>query len=374
MDIGDTRGSLWIAADNLRARIVAAKTRLGRIDFEWYPYDTLSNVQRIIELFTGNEEAVFEAALRDGVLDIGCQDGELSFLFESLGCQVTAIDNEATNHNGLRGLNALSGQLGSSVRLHQIDLDTPFSFPQKKYGLTIFLGVLYHLKNPFRVMELLARHSTYCVCSTRLMRCLPDGSTIPAHSPIAYLLEAYELNDDNSNYWILSESALQRILSRTGWGVSAFFTVGDRETSDPVSIARDERAFCLLRSRYGMGHLKLIDGWHEPEQSGWRWTKREFSIGLPAGYRQRITMRLFIPPFVFERLGLLTLRASLGGVELRPTFFDRPGEHVYARPLEVPCGSGSSDGVMHFHLDKALAAGNPDPRELGIIIASVDIS
>jgi tRNA (mo5U34)-methyltransferase len=273
----------------LRVRIADAKIRLGRVDFEWYPYDTISNVQRIIDLLADNEDAVFEAALRDGVLDIGCQDGELAFLFESLGFQVTAIDNEPTNHNGLRGLRALSGQLGSSVQLHQIDLDLPFSFPQKRYGLTILLGVLYHLKNPFQVMELLARHSTYCVCSTRLMRQLPDGSTIPAHSPIAYLLEAYELNDDSSNYWILSESALRRIISRTGWGVSAFFTLGDCESSDPVSIEHDERAFCLLRSRYGMGHLKLIDGWHDPEQSGWRWTKREFSIGLPAGYRQRIT-------------------------------------------------------------------------------------
>jgi hypothetical protein len=358
------------AAERLRASLAAAKQALPKVDFEWYPYDTVSNVARLAELFAGHEEAALAAARNDGVVDLGCQDGELSFLFESLGCQVTAIDNEATNHNGLRAIRALSRQLASSVQLHEIDIDQPFALPQPRYGLALLLGILYHLKNPFQVMEVLARHSTYCVCSTRVMRRLPDGAAIPRDTPIAYLLDAYELNDDNSNYWIFSEVAFERLLRRSGWGLCAYFTVGDREASDPVSLEHDERAFCLLRSQHGMRHLQLIDGWHEPELTGWRWTMREFSIGLPAGYRQGIALRLFIPPAVIERLGPLTLRADLDGGNLKPAVFDAPGEHLYTRPLKA----SEHDAVLRFQLDKALAPGNGDPRELGIIVASIDLS
>ena len=375
MDIGNSAtgvSPLRVAADRLRCQISAAKNRLGQVNFEWYPYDTLSNVEPLARLLVDSEPAVLEAASRDGVLDVGCQDGEMSFLFESLGCRVTAIDNAATNHNGLRGISTLISEFGSSVQLHHMDLNLPFSLPQQKYGLALLLGVLYHLRNPFQVMDQLAQHATYCICSTRVMRRLPDGSTIPAHFPVAYLLDAYELNEDDSNYWIFSESAFERMLSRTVWGVCAFLTVGDREASDPVSLEHDERAFCLLRRGYAMSHLQLIDGWHEAELTGWRWTKREFSLGLPAGRCRRITMRLFIPPTVLERLGVLTLRASLDGTELRQAVLDKPGEHVYTRLLNAH--DGSSDRVIHFQLDKALAAGVQEDRELGVVVSSVELS
>jgi hypothetical protein len=56
----------------------------------------------------------------------------------------------------------------------------------------------------------------------------------------------------------------------------------------------------------------------------------------------------------------------------KPAVFDKPGEHVYARPLKEPENASAGD-VIHFYLDKALTAGNPYARELGIIVASVDV-
>ena len=67
--------------------------------------------------------------------------------------------------------------------------------------------------------------------------------------PVAYLLDPTECNNDNTNYWIFSEAGLRRILSRTGWDILDFITLGNDRDSDPASPKGDERAFCLVRSR-----------------------------------------------------------------------------------------------------------------------------
>jgi hypothetical protein len=81
---------LSTASERLHARLSDCKRTLGNAGFEWYPYDSLSNVEHIRRLFEGRHESVLQAALSKGVLDVGCGDGEMSFLFESLGCSVTA--------------------------------------------------------------------------------------------------------------------------------------------------------------------------------------------------------------------------------------------------------------------------------------------
>ena len=206
-------------------------------------------------------------------------------------------------------------------------------------------------------METLARHSNYCLLSTRITRRLTDGSAISPGMPIAYLLDAYELNNDDTNYWIFSEAALRRLIKRSGWEVCGYFTAGDKLHSDPVSIKGDERAFYLLKSHFGLAHLKLIAGWHEAERTGWRWTKREFAVGLPDGGTetyQRMSMRVFIPQVLIERLGPLTLRAEFDGQELTPVPFNQPGEHAFSRKLGMIAGREHN---VHFSLDKALYPG-----------------
>ncbi len=365
---------LSIAAERLRPGLAAAKDELDAPDFEWYPYDSLSNVHHIGQLLGSEEESILETAREKGVLDIGCGDGEMSFLFESMGCKVAAVDNPRTNHNGMRGVRTLKRGLNSSVDIHELDIDAQFAVPGERYGLTLFLGTLYHLKNPFYVMEALARSSDYCVLSTRVARQLPDGSRLPADMSIAYLLDTYELNEDDSNYWIFSETALRRLFIRTGWKCRKYFTLGDTLQSDPVSLHHDERAFVLLRSHYGLAHLRLISGWYDAEFAGWRWTKQEFSIGLPAdGARRyrRMTMRLFLPPVLIDRLGTLELRATADGQELEPALLHDPGAHTLERRLTLDARR-KTESVIHFSLDKSLRAGDLDKRELGMIVSSIE--
>lgn len=363
---------LATSAAQLRERLTATKRQLAAINFEWYPYDTLSSVDRIVRLLGNRHQQILDCARNEGVLDLGCQDGELSFLFESLGCPVTALDNPLSNHNGLRGVRALIDARQSSVALHERDFDSQFVLPGARYGLAIFLGVLYHLKNPYYVMETLARHARYCMLSTRIARRLPDGKPMPNGMPVAYLLDAYELNDDDSNFWILSDPALRRLLKRTGWNVLEYFSIGDTQNSDPVTLQHDERAFCLLQSYYALAHLKLLDGWYEPEDTGWRWTKQNFSLVLPADLKragESIDIRMFLPDAVFSSVGPVTLRTKIDGREMKPVLLDKPGAHRARFPLDRK----PIDTTVEFSLDKALSAEAGDGRELGVIIASVDV-
>ncbi len=181
------------------------------------------------------------------IADIGAADGDLAFFMESLGNQYDICDFGPTNYNGLRGAHFLKERLTSSVGIYEHDLDSQFSMT-RKYDLIFFLGILYHLKNPYYVLEKLCQHSKHLIVSTRICRHFrigqPDSSSIPA----AYLLGPTESNNDATNYWVFTRAGLERIFDRTGWRVIAIRTVGDTITSNPQDASHDERAFALLHN------------------------------------------------------------------------------------------------------------------------------
>jgi hypothetical protein len=349
------------AANLFRDRLRAARAR-ALPQLEWYPYDSLANVYQLERLLGARYDFLLQGAQANGVLDIGCADGDLAFLFESLGCSVTAVDHPLTNHNHMCGIRALLPLLCSKIGVHEIDLDSQFSLPGENYGLTLFLGILYHLKNPLYVLERLAKHSKYCLLSTRIARRFPDGTPMPTDTPIAYLLEADELNQDNSNFWIFSAAGLRRLLKRTHWEILESCAVGDTATSNPISPDRDERVFCLLKSHFGLANVDLLEGWHKAEDSGWRWTERRFSVRVNSSALarpDRIVMRLFVPNALIDQYGPITMSTS-GDAAV----FAAPGDHTFTMRFNRE--------VITFTLDKALPPDASDPRERGVIVASID--
>lgn len=231
-------------------------------DFNWYPYRTLQNFVHLVSLLAGTEhEDLLALAGDDPIADIGAADGDTAFFLESLGYSAEAVDNPPTNFNGCRGMRALKKARNSPLGIHEVDLDARFDLPGKQYGLAFFLGILYHLKNPFGAMESLARVAKHAVVSTRIARYNVAGDACGQHGlnsqrvtimdmPVAYLVDSYESNNDPTNYWIFSEVALKRLFDRCGWDLLEYKSLGDSHDSDPASSAHDERAFCLLRSRH----------------------------------------------------------------------------------------------------------------------------
>jgi hypothetical protein len=216
----------------------------------WYPYSTLHNVALLEKLSAAAGLNLLELCrgTRGKVADIGAADGDLAFFLEKQGLAVDAIDNEYTNFNGLEGARTLKEALRSSIAIRSVDLDSQFSLAGQKYDAVFFLGTLYHLKNPFFLLESLARITKHCFVSTRIAKQTADGQSLSAY-PVAYLLGPQECNNDDTNFWIFSEHGLKRLIDRTGWKLLSYVTIGDTLSSTPADPDHDERAFCLLEKR-----------------------------------------------------------------------------------------------------------------------------
>ncbi len=239
----------------------AKKSELEPSDFGWYPYGTLDNFYLIDKLLTGGNRDLSALIGGKPVADIGAADGDSAFFLESLGFNSHVIDFPPTNFNGCRGVKLLKQALSSKVEIHEVDLDRHFELPGEDYGLTMFLGILYHLKNPFGVLEQLSKKTHHALISTRVTRFNKASAANDQNGvnqdrvdlqnvPAAYLVFPNETNNDPTNYWIFTSPGLRRILDRTGWDVLDYMTVGNTMNSDPATPEGDERAFCLVRSRH----------------------------------------------------------------------------------------------------------------------------
>jgi 2-polyprenyl-3-methyl-5-hydroxy-6-metoxy-1,4-benzoquinol methylase len=214
----------------------------------WYPYPSLWTVALLERLSSDAGLNLLHVCQGEHgkVADIGAADGDLAFFLENQGLSVDVIDNEATNFNRFQGVRLLKDALKSSVILRSVDLDADIDLPSKKYDVIFLLGTLYHLKNPFFVLEKLAQMTRYCFASTRIARQTPDGHLLSPY-PVAYLLGPRECNDDCTNYWIFTDEGLNRLFDRTGWNVLSQVNIGDTTNSTPADRDRDERAFVFLR-------------------------------------------------------------------------------------------------------------------------------
>lgn len=361
-------------SEDFRLRLERLKQEIRPAEFEWYPYGTFGNLENLDKLLTGKHRFLLELTGGEPVLDVGCGDGDLSFWLESLGCQVHALDFPRTNSNAMRGVRTLKAALQSSVAIWEVDLDAHFMLPQVHYGLVLLLGVLYHLKNPFYVMETLAPAARYCLLSTLITSVAPDGRTPLRNLPVAYLLDEREANNDPSNYWVFSEAGLRRLFQRTRWEICDWMVVEPAVDRRAAFWERQPRAFCLLRSLVGEpgAATRLLSGWHALEEWTWRWTQRRFSAALRTpgrSGRAALTLKFVLPEAVLERLGPVTLCATVGGRRLAPETYDHSGELEYRR--EVALEGLPPEPVAEFELNKALPPDESDSRERGLIAVSL---
>lgn len=363
MELSDVRAK----AAGFYQMLESVKSTLN-VDFQWYPYYTLGNIEHLDDLLVGDNRTVFSQVQGGRVLDIGAADGEWAFFLESLGCRVTAVDYPLTNANLMQGIRTLKAALHSEIDIQESDIDFDFIVPEGEFDAVFFLGILYHLKNPFYALEKLSKRVKYCFLSTRIATVSPKGLPLTAE-PLAYLLGAEELNTDPSNYWIFSEPALRRLLERAGWQVCSLATVGFGQGSDPVSIERDQRAFCLLRSLHQFSNVDLVEGWHPVDGESWRWTERRFSLRLPAELDKpaRIAVEFFFPQVVFDHAGAVVLSCALNGVLLEPLTFDAPGNRTFIRALP----SGARGQLLEFNLSGYLPPTGEDLRELGVVVSAI---
>lgn len=231
-------------APPFRARLDELKAQNPHI--HWYPFRSMDKVH-LIQMVTNyfDRAGIGFLSERPKVLDVGAADGDLSFLFESIGCDVVAIDNPPSNYNRCNGIRFMREILGSRLTLIEKDIDWDFSI-DGQYDLILFLDILYHLRNPLGTLISLCKFGKYLILTTRIFEAAIDGKPV-TNAPYAYLLAPFEAaQDDPTNYWIFTETAVQRLLERSGWRIlkKAYFGYSGNDSS-PFDRQKDKRVVAL---------------------------------------------------------------------------------------------------------------------------------
>lgn len=352
------------------ARTLASARQVPLPDpLDWYPYDILGSLRHLAPLLSEHFDILSGTFQNHPVLDIGCADGDMGLLFSSLGCRVTAVDNPPTNSNWMKGVRALSERLSLPLEILEMDVDSQFALPRDSYGFTFLLGILYHLKNPYYVLEALARHSRFCALSTRVAAQTKSGVAI-GNEPLVYLLDECESNGDPTNFWTFSPTALVRLAKRAGWRIVGQNRVGCARGSNPVDPDKDERMFLLLQSqRLSIpARIRLLSGWTPVTDYRWAWTLKQFSFDAEVLDQSKPTRFFLGFSLVAELVASAPLRLSckVNGTPTKPMEFNTAGAKIFE--AELPRGA---DGGKPLHFEFSVEhqfRSAVDPRDLGIIM------
>jgi tRNA (mo5U34)-methyltransferase len=355
-------------AVEFEGRLAAAKSAPPNDVFQWYPYHTIGSLAHLAPLLE-KYFAEFQAGLGGKILDIGCGDGDLSYFFASMGCRITAVDLPISNFNWMTGVRTLRTRLDLPVDIREMDLDSQFALEDGPYGLALLLGTLYHLKNPFYILETLAQRAVYCLLSTRVAGRSVAGTPI-REEPLAYLLDSREANNDPTNYWIFSHQGLLRLVKRAGWKVLAWRSIGCTTDSNPADSRADERMFLFLRSQFcsAPAQVTLREGWLQPEAQNWAWTEKKFGleVRLEEGWRLTSFRLAFVVPEAMARASTVSLACKVNGHAAGMEVFHGTGEKFFERPMPQAVDQ-TRPMIFEFSVEHNFVA-RPDPRDLGIIV------
>lgn len=159
------------------------------------------------------------------VLDVGAWDGFYSFHAEEHDAKsVTALDFTTwtpceNSRETKAGFDIAKRIKQSNVREIYMDIETSEFTPEKigKYDVIIFAGVLYHLRNPFGILE-------------KLYKLLNPGGIIFIETtcdpyiqkeakPLIMFHPGNSLNSDSSNYFTFNYSSLKGLVEEFGMTV-----------------------------------------------------------------------------------------------------------------------------------------------------------
>jgi tRNA (mo5U34)-methyltransferase len=149
------------------------------------------------------------------VLDVGAWDGYFSFEAERRGAaRVLAIDSfswEGGGWGSKAGFELAHEALGSSVESQTIDVLDLSPETVGVFDLVLFLGVLYHMRDPLLALERVASVTgKQLIVDTHV-------DLIGLRRPAAAFYPGDELNRDPSNWWGPNPAAVEAMLRTVGF-------------------------------------------------------------------------------------------------------------------------------------------------------------
>ncbi|MGH7900111.1 MAG: class I SAM-dependent methyltransferase [Thermodesulfobacteriota bacterium] len=178
-------------------------------------------------------------------IDVGCGFGYFTKYLIDLGLEVTAIDARPENL-------AEASRRNPDAKLEIRNIEDPSIIQSGAYDLTLALGLLYHLENPFLAIRNLA-------AITRKL-CIIETITAPFKTPIAVLVEEGAGQDQGLDYCALipSESCFVKMLYKSGFRAvyRVSYLPDHRDFRSSVLIKR--RRTILIASKLPLEHPLLL--------------------------------------------------------------------------------------------------------------------
>jgi len=177
--------------------------------------------------------------------------------------------------------------------------------------------------------------------------------------------------------------ATKHIFLATGLAAVLTFTGACRGKHHRTTVENEEpgelapRLANTLKMNDPAAPAQLLKGFYGVEGGSWRWTAGHFSLLLrsplsAAQHGATLSLAFTIPEVVIQKLGSVTLTASIGATKLKSETYTKSGAYTFA--ADVPAELLTKESVTaDFALDKSLPAGAVDQRELGIIVTSASL-
>lgn len=170
------------------------------------PHDMLDAEARII---------FSQGVTGKSVLDVGAWDGFFSFEAERRGAaRVLATDHFCWSGPGWgtrQGFEYAHGKLES--RVEALDVD-PLDLDPAKIGtfdVVLFLGVLYHVKDPLRCIEVVSSVAADTVI------CDTETALDMFQEPVMRYFLGAEMNGDPTNYWAPNKACMEAMFREFGF-------------------------------------------------------------------------------------------------------------------------------------------------------------
>jgi tRNA (mo5U34)-methyltransferase len=148
------------------------------------------------------------------VLDIGTFDGFYAFEAERRGAARVVATDSAVWRNpaiGKAGFNLARSALRSKIEDREIDLLELSPGELGTFDLVLFLGVLYHVRDPLLALERVAAMAkNHLILETHV-------DMLGSRRPMAAFYPGKELKDDASNWWGPNPSAVVGMLKAVGF-------------------------------------------------------------------------------------------------------------------------------------------------------------
>jgi len=278
------------------ANLDAIRERVRAIPFWWHSIDLGNGVvtpgQKTPDLLRLELESLrLPPLVGKTVLDIGAWDGYYSFAAESQGAaDVVALDHYVWSMDipamqsywseckrkgivpdqydkvpgmwqpdvlpGKRGFDLAHDLRGSHVESIVADFTTTDLDVLGAFDVVLYLGVLYHMQDPFRCLRRLAQVTNELAVIETAAICIPGYE---GHA-LWEFYESNELNADVSNWWAPSLTALLATCRAAGFSRVEAVTSEPRSRADPAGFAW-KRIAPRERQSKPIGYRAIVHAW-----------------------------------------------------------------------------------------------------------------